>query len=551
MPHCGIKQAVPVLALLVGTGCTDGNTSSPSVSPVRLPSASPATLSSSVPIRRLRRLSNREYNNVVRDLLGDTTQPAKRFVVDVYPNGYDNGSAGLAVQSDQVVDYQAAAEALAAAAVQRGLGGLLGGCDPAAQGDQACLDALLASFAPRAYRRPLTEPERQRLRDVFQGETQANGFARGIQTVLEVILQSPQFLYREELGAIGVAPSPGSDVRLTDDEVASELSFLLTGSNPDADLRTAVANGSFTTPEDYQREAARLLATQGAKDTLRAFLHQWLATNRLAYLSKDSAAYPSFDPAMAASMASEIDAFFDSVLWPAGGSLRALFTSSQSFADATLGQIYGVPVDGAALVPVALDPQLRPGILTRAGFLAVHSATDSSGPIERGVFLLGSIMCSPPPPPPPNVPPAPPAADPSVQGLSTRQRFAQHVSNPFCATCHTRIDGVGFGFEEFDGLGAYRDVDNGQPVDSSGSIVGTGEIDGDFHGVGELATRLSGSRLLANCYARQAYRFAMGDVEPAQGDLRWLTSSSSPDASMTAVLLALVGSPKFVTREFE
>jgi hypothetical protein len=138
-----------------------------------------------------------------------------------------------------------------------------------------------------------------------------------------------------------------------------------------------------------------------------------------------------------------------------------------------------------------------------------------------------------------------------VKNLTTRQRFERHVSNAFCAGCHTRIDGAGFGFEPFDGIGAYRTTENGQPVDSSGTIVGTGEIDGAYRGVTELATRLSGSHLLADCYVRQAYRYAMGQVEGTGDDLRQLTGSFSANAKMTDVLLAIVQNPLFVVRSFE
>jgi hypothetical protein len=503
------------------------------------------------PIRRLRRLSNREYNNVVRDLLGDTSQPANRFIPDVYPNGYDNGSAGLAVQSDQALAYEAAAESLAATAVSTNLAGLLGGCDVTQAGQQACLDAFLASFAPRAYRRPLTATEVQRLRDIFQiGAATAGGFGAGIQVALELILQSPEFLYREELGPIDAVPYAGATTSLTRYEAASELSFLLTGSIPDAELWAAVLAGQFESAADYAREAARLLASPAAKTALRAFMHQWLGTDRLAGLTKDPAFYPTFKASMAGSMSTELDMFFDQVLWQGQGSLRDLFTSNQSFADTTLGQLYGAPVTGPGFQPVTLDP-VRKGVLGRAGYLAVHAATDSSGPIARGVFVLESMLCLPPPQPPANVPPAVPAGDPTVKNITTRQRFAQHVSSSFCAGCHQQIDGVGFGFEEFDGIGAYRTMENGQPVDSTGTIIGTGEIDGSYSGVPELAVKLAGSEHLVDCYVKQAYRFAMGQVEPATDDLKSVRASFSSDARVTDVLMNLVDSPLFTTRTFE
>lgn len=544
------RRRTTVLGALLLVACTgtigDAGPGAATIAPTPLST-------DSSPIRRLRRLSNREYNNVVRDLLGDTSKPADRFIVDSYPNGYDNGSAALAVQSDQAVGYQVAAEALAATAVTNSMSQLLGGCDVTQMGQMACLESFLATFAPRAYRRPLTPTELQRLRDAFQiGAQTTGGFAAGIQTVLETILQSPQFLYREELGPPGAALAAGASVHLTDYEIASELSFLLTGSIPDAQLWSAVGHGQFRDAADRQREATRLLATAAAKDAMRAFMHEWMATGRLASLSKDAKFYPTFNAQMAASMATELDGFYDNVLWSGAGSLRELFTSNHSFADETLATLYGLQTVASGLSPVTLDPNLRRGILSRAGYLAVHADFDSSGPIARGVFVLQSILCLPPPPPPPNVPPAIPAGDPKVQGITTRQRFDEHVSSPFCASCHTAIDGIGFGFEEYDGIGAYRTTENGRPVDSSGTVLGTGEIDGKYHGLSELAPKIAGSHHLVDCFVKQTYRYAMGQVEPeGSADIDGLGGSFSADTRLTDLLMSIVSNPMFVERVFE
>ena len=173
--------------------------------------------------RRLRRLSRAEYNNVVRDLLGDVTRPANAFLDDPYQNGYDNGSVGLVVGSDQVTSYEGAAEALAATAVAD-LPRLLSGCDPssAGSGEAACLDQFLASFPARAFRRPITESERTRLAGIYQVGADAGGFSQGVQLVIETVLQSPEFLYREELGTLASDPVlPRGFVRLTKYEIAS------------------------------------------------------------------------------------------------------------------------------------------------------------------------------------------------------------------------------------------------------------------------------------------------------------------------------------------
>lgn len=473
------------------------------------------------PARRVRRLSSREYDNVVRDLLGDSTRPAGRFVPDSYPNGYDNGSALLAVQSDQVVDYEQAAEDLAARAVAADLSSLVGGCDPAADGAAACVDAFLGGFAARAFRRPLSASEAGRLRDVIERAAAMADFATGIETGVELVLQSPQFLYREELGAPGAS---GATTRLTDYEVASQLSFLLTGSMPDDALWGAVLQGRFHTSADYRREAERLLATAAAHEALRAFLHQWLATDRLATTTKDPRFYPTFTPALAASMRDELDALYDSVLWSGSGSLHDLFVRGD---------------------------EGRAGVLARPGFLTVHADSDSSGPIARGVFVLQSILCSPPPARPANIPPVTPPSDPSAQAMTTRQRYEQHVADPFCARCHRQIDGIGFAFEEYDGIGQLRTVENGQPIDASGELVGTQQLDGAVGGAAELSARLSIAPEVADCFARQVYRYAMGQIEPPDDDLAWLRTRSTMNSRITDLVLALVSDPVFVTRSFE
>ncbi|HEY4184670.1 MAG TPA: DUF1592 domain-containing protein [Polyangia bacterium] len=507
--------------------------------------------------RRLRRLSNHEYDNVVRDLLQDGSQPSKDFIVDSFQNGYDNGSVGLAVQSDQVEGYQLAAETLAANAVANRLPALLAGCAPATSGEPACEEAFLASFAPRAFRRPLTDDELGRLRAVYTVGAQAGGLAGGVELVLETILQSPEFLYREELGAPEPAPGAPDEVQLTPYEVASELSFLMTGSMPDDLLFAAVTSGQFVGPDDHRREALRLLATPAAIETMRRFLHQWLATDRLADTRKDAGVYPAFNvsdgaSSVGAAMASELDQDFVALVSQGTGSLRELFGSSQSFVDPALAALYDVAAPAASgFASVALDPALRRGVLTRLGYLTVHADQDSSGPIARGVFLMSAILCLPAPQRPATVPSAPSVGDANGAGLTTRQRFTQHLSDA-CRGCHKLIDGYGFGFEEFDGIGVHRTSENGNPVDSSGEILGTGDIDGAFDGVAALEDQLVQSHHLTDCFVRQMYRFGMGQVEGSDADdvalLADLGASFSVDSRMTDLWMAMVGAPAFTLR---
>jgi hypothetical protein len=499
------------------------------------------------PGRRLRRLSRREYNNVVRDLLGDTTRPADSFGLEVYINGYDNGSDGLTVQGTDVDALQAAAEAVAARAVSGNLSALVPGCDPQANAE-ACLEVFLSSFPKRAFRRPPTAAELLRMRNLYATGAVGGDFGSGIQLVLEGILQSPAFLYREELGAPDPA-LPSNMVRLTSFELASELSFLITGTMPDDELIAAADASHLRTADDLRREATRLLGTPAAKPLFRAFLHQWLSTVELASLGKSTTIYPSFTPALAASMSQELDDYFDHILWSGSGSYRELLTSTWSSVDPALATLYGSQASGAGFQPVTLDGETRQGVLTRAGYLAVHADADSSGPVARGVFVLDALLCRPPMPPPPDVPRLPPASAAADAHQTTRQRFDKHLSETFCNGCHVTIDGVGFGFEEFDGIGRYRTTENGASVDTSGTLVGT-DVDGRFVGASELAARLVTSQDALRCFVRQSYRFAMGQEETDQTKtlIDNLATGFSADARVSDVLLALVSDPAFTIR---
>jgi hypothetical protein len=542
----------------------------------------------------LRRLSKREYNNVVRDLLGDNSAVANSFSTEEYLNGYDNGSDGLTIdQTGSVADFYNGAEKLALNAVQTNLPALIGTCDPKAQGPDACVQAFLSTFATKAYRRPLTSDEQQNLQALYQVGAAAaptsqilGGFNGGIQLMLEGVLESPSFLYREELGAPD--PSlPSGVVRLTPYEVATELSFLLTGSSPDTELYNAAANGQLQNPKDYSDQAQRLLMLPSSKVALRAFLDQWMSTDQVTSQVKDSTLYSTFNQQVATSMAAELGQFYDQI-WAGTGSMRELFTSTQGFVDSNLSPIYAkdpqAPAQmGAAsggLQLVSLDPNVRQGIFTRPGWLTAHSDQDNSGPVARGVFIMQYIMCAPIPPVPANVPPLESATVAQMKQLTTRQHFIQSHLNTqtSCITCHTIIDGVGFGFEEFDAMGAYRTKENGQPVDDSGNIdsslvkdIASGGSGFAFNGVGpgnvlngaaQLGDKLVGSPQVQTCFIKQAYRYAMGQGEATapsttvsmdtvnytNNALAVMQNNFTADTPMLTAILSLVAQPAFVLR---
>ena len=263
--------------------------------------------------------------------------------------------------------------------------------------------------------------------------------------------------------------------------------------------------------------------------------------------------YPTWQWSLLTSMSGELDRLFGAVTFGDTG-IRCARCSRRR----TRSSIPRSPLSTASTRPIrassatTLDPAIRPGILSRAGYLAVHADSDSSGPVPRGVFMMSAILCYRPLPRPATVPPAPTVDDANKAGQTTRQRFSQHANDDHCAPCHNTIDGIGFGFEAFDGTGAYRTTENGQPIDASGTLLGSGypNVDGPFDGVPGLVDRLMNGDLVSNCFARQVFRFAMGAVETAADEplVQALGSGFTVDGRMTDLLLALAASPDFSER---
>jgi hypothetical protein len=485
----------------------------------------------------LRRLSTREIGDVVLDLTGQPLA-TDRFVEETYDTGYDNGPRSLTLQTDEAMALERSLGDVARLVVGAHPERLLDACVPERDGQAACIEAFLGGFATRAYRRPLAADEAQALRDLMNGIAASDGFALALEIGTTAVLESGPVLYREERGSVdGV-----NTRRLTPLETASAIAFFVTGTMPDDALIAAANGGRLVTSDDRRREAARLLAGDKARADLRAFVLEWLGLTGLGSLAKDPATYPEFDAALGASMQVDLAAFIDAATSEGEGSLAQLFSSNAAFVDARLAGIYGTSAGPDATL-VALDQATRRGVLTRAGFLTAHSAYDSSGPIARGVFVRSALLCAPPPPPPPNIP----RTVPADAGHTTRERFAAHTDNPMCQACHRAIDGVGFGFEQFDGIGRLRLVEGGEPVDTSGLLTDT---DTPFVGVSALEDLLIASPSVASCFVKQLFRFAMGRAETADdgATLDRLGARFDAHTRIVDLVLDVVADDAFVVR---
>jgi hypothetical protein len=495
----------------------------------------------------LRRLTRVEYNNTVRDLLGDPSAPADRFPPDEISGGFANNAGVLTVSPLLAEKYQDAAEALAATAV-KDLAKLVG-CDPVRMGEEPCARQFIERFGRRAYRRPLAPAELDRLARLYAAGREGASFARGIEVTLRAMLQSPNFLYRLELGAPGAAVAGGKLVRLTPHEVAARLSYTLWASMPDDRLFAAADRGQLATPPQVGDMARTMLADARARPAVAEFYRQWLGLGGLEQLAKDAAVYPEFTDELRAGMRAELPALIEHQLWTADHKLGTLLTAPLGFATPALARLYGV-APGAGSAPARVTPPAaeRAGLLTLPGVLAVHALPNQSSPVHRGKFVREAILCQELPPQPPNLMVTAPEVDPK---RSTRERFAQHAKDEACAICHRLMDPIGFGFESYDGIGRFRAMDGGRAVDNAGELVETRDANGVFHGGRELGERLAKSGEVRDCLATQWYRFSFGRLD-GPGDacsvqaLREAFAASGGD--LLEVLVALVKTEAFGAR---
>jgi hypothetical protein len=486
----------------------------PPVGPEGKPGAGALSDKDSVPgpatIRRLTRL---EYDNTMRDLLGITTSVSKAaaFTPDseAGTSGFLRGSTITAGDDARIM---MTAGASVAEQVASKLPSLLP-CSPlpTTAGDQeACVSKFITQFGKRAYRRPLTARETELMQTLYKTQRSAEvgaSFEQAVSVLIGSIIQAPQFLYHWELGN-NVPKKDGNLIKYNAYEVASKLSYLLWSTMPDDKLFEAAANDALDTPEQVALQAKRLLADDKAKEGLANFHAQWAEIADLVQIPKD-ASIKDYTPEVAQAMIDETGAFVASTLLGSGpGTLEALLTSSKTVADSRLAKIYGVTSTAATPQPINLDAKQRAGIFTLLGFLSAKADTGDSHPVKRGDSFLRRAFCMEFKVPD-NVPPV---ADSMPGGATTRERFTLHAQMP-CASCHVIIDPIGFAFEEFDAIGAFRTMDQGKKVDSSGTAVTPGGANLTFNNAVELMNQVSRLPEVQDCMTTQWMRYMLGRKE--------------------------------------
>jgi hypothetical protein len=427
-------------------------------------------------------LTREQYLNTVRDLLGTDVD-----VASALPAGHEPATFGLVQGNVAQVDlenYGKAAEVAAAAAVATSAKlDALAPCAAGVADKRVCARTFVETFGARVYRAPVADAADIERHLLVYDIGASTSYGHGIAMLLRAMLQAPRFLYRPEPATLDrVGPRA---VKLTGYEVATRLSYAIWNTMPDARLTAAAASGALSTKDGVAGELAWMIRDPRGAKAVRRFLEGWIHLPAVETAVKDRQLFPDWNNVtFRASLRAQAQTFFDEVLGPAHGTLGSLFTLDRS--------------DGSGK-----------GLLTLPGLLGTLATATESSPIYRGKFVREQLLCQELPAPPPNIPKPPDVP----AGVSTREKFKQHQADPACSGCHRLMDPIGFGFEHYDAVGRYRTTDNGAPVDASGEVVLSRDLDGKFVGLAELGQKLSTSAEVEECVARQWFRYFLSRFE--------------------------------------
>ncbi len=501
-----------------------------------------------VGIVALRRMNRTEYSNTLHDLLGTEVRYGDNFPPENLSFGFDNIGEALTIQPLNFELYEQAAEAVINELFARPAGdpylARTVPCDPALGAE--CVQSSLRGFAERSFRRRVTDDEIAPFVNLAQAFVAGGGSAvDGLKYALRGVLLSPNFIFRVEFDA---DPTATAVHALSSFELASRLSYFLWSSMPDDPLFVVADTGTIGDDTSLKSEVARMLADAKAQALVDNFAGQWLNLRRLEQVKPDYEVYPTFDEELRSALRTESGLFFRELL-QSGRPPSELLTANYTYVNARLAQHYGLtPPAGTDFVRVDLTGTPRVGFLTQGSFLTLTSNPTRTSPVKRGKWVLDQLLCSPPPPPPPGVDTS--LAEGDTTPTTLRQRLEEHRAQPACAGCHAMMDPIGLSFENFDGVGEYRSIDAGQPIDATGTLS-TPEGDVDFSGPAELAPLLVGDARFDACVTRKVLTYAIGrgfgDEDAAMIDAV-VAAARKGDGSLRAIIESVVLSDAFRKR---
>jgi len=412
--------------------------------------------------------------------------------------------------------------------------------------EKSSAEQNLRALMRRAYRRPVMDGDLVKPMEFYRQAHAEAGFEAGMEAALSAVLISPQFLFRIEQDPKEVPR--GTAYQISDLELASRLSFFLWSSIPDDELLDAAERGELRSPAMLEKHARRMLADPRARSLVSNFAGQWLHLRNLDSLTPDLRLFPDFDDNLRQALRQETELFFESILRE-DRSVLDLLKADGTFLNERLAKHYGVPhVYGSHFRPVAVGRESqRGGLLRHGSILAVTSYATRTSPVIRGHWILANMIGTPTPPPPADVPAL---KDNTVSAsLSVRERLAQHRADAACASCHNLMDPIGFALENFDAVGRWRTLEEGQPVDASGGLP-----DGSkFTGVAALEDGLRNRPdVFVSAFAEKLLTFALGrglEHYDAPAIRKIVRDAKAADYRFSSIIVGITQSTPFTMRK--
>lgn len=440
--------------------------------------------------QRIRRLANAEFDASLKALTATDKAPAQSFAPDARQGGFTLNDAQRVDNVTAKQIYAAATDTASAFDVNN-----KAPCQDMSKA-QTCAQSFIASYGAKAYRRPLTADESAALLTVYKTGADGATYADGIRLVVRALVNSAGFLYLTEIGKDGVA-AQGTAAALTPYELASSLSYLVTGAPPSDQLTADAVAGKLDSPEGREKAFSDLSKSAAGRERIVRVLREWIGVDRISETDKDSNIYPGF-AGLKSAIVTESQQFVSGVLDGTPTVSELLGANWTVVTDSKLAELYKANGSGRITLPT------RRGILNQAAWLSVFAHAHESSPVLRGVDIARRFACIDVPSPTTlNIAVVPPPPDPNK---TTRDRFKVHSTDTLCMNCHKTIDPFGFAFEEYDGMGAFRTTEGSNTVDSKVTITAGTDFDGDYADGNALATAMAKSPQVAACFARHMFR---------------------------------------------
>lgn len=494
----------------------------------------------------VRRLLSHEYNASIAMMLGPDAAAAATPPADTPHEGWDAVGAGvLSLDPNSVETYESSATLIADAVVANPttLANTVP-CVTAGPFDSSCYEAVATDFGRLAFRRQLTAEEIGQLVQIGNdGATweAGVGFESGLKYELIAILQAPSFLYASE---VGEADEASGFRRLTDLELATRMSLFILGRTPDVALLDLADSGGLADEASVRAQAEAMIQSDEARVAVFAFFDELFRLRFLSSTIKDPEMFPQFTETLQEAMRQESLLLLHDVVWQNDGDYRDIFTANFSYLNDELATLYtGAPLGvGSNYTKVDWPPeQGRAGILSQGSFLAVHSHGEANSPSKRGKYVSQAILCTPVPPPPPDVMAELPEP---TEGQTLRDQLLQHKNDPACSSCHNAMDEFGFAYEFYDPIGAYRTLDNGQPISAAGTLDGVGA----WNNAAELGEVLKNDPRTAECMVSNLIRGELGHVETDGEEpeiMNLVESFGTGGYSLKGLMVDMAASPLF------